>query len=214
MIRINLLPVKAAKKRERAERTLYYMAFVLTAELAVLFFVHQWQAGDVEVLAQENAVIGQQIEKLKQEVGDFDAVKSERERLIAQRDIIRRLEAGRTGPVAVLLELSRILSVGGQPTVDPKEYERIRAEEPNKVYDPTWDPRRVAISSFAAAADATTHIDAYAKDNSDVAEFVKRLDISQLFDDPVLQGSDTVGDSVAAKGIKHVHFNLDVKVKY
>ena len=52
------------------------------------------------------------VAKLKQELGDYDKIRGQREELLKQRKTIQSLEAGRTGPVYLLRELSEILSPG------------------------------------------------------------------------------------------------------
>lgn len=214
MIRINLLPVKAARKREQAERALLAMGLVVVGVVAVLIVLYRIQAKGVGELEAQNAEYSQRIEKLKKEVGDFDLLKAQREQLMAQREVIRKLEAARAGPVNVLLELGRLLSQGGQPTMDTKAYEEILRETPSKAYDPTWDGRRLVVVSFTEQEDSTTRLDGYAKDNSDVAEFVRRLELSNYFSDPYIERSDTVNGSAALPGVKHVHFAMKTKVNY
>ena len=214
MIRINLLPVKAAKKRERAERTLVYIVVAVVATVAGLFWLDYVVASANEELKRKNELITQQIEKLKQEVGDFDLLKAQREQLMSQREVIRRLETGRVGPVHALLELSHILSPGGQPTMDAKWYEELLRENPNKAYDPTWDPKRVVITSYEDSGTNLTKLSGYAKDNSDLAEFVRRLDLSKYFDDPYIERSSATYDSPGTKGLKQIRFDMNVKVKY
>jgi Tfp pilus assembly protein PilN len=214
MIRVNLIPVRAKKKRERAERTIVGIAAVLVAVSIILFIVHRVQASEVEQIHAANADLTQKIEKLKQEVGDFEMLKAQREQLMAQRDVIKKLESGRVGPVKVLLELGRLLSQGGQPSMDQKAYEELIRENPSKAYDPTWDPRRLVIISMVERDDGRAQIDGYAKDNSDVAEFIRRLELSKLFGEPYIERTDAVVSSEAAKTAKHVRFGLSVKVNY
>lgn len=212
MIRINLLPVKAARKRERAERALLGMAVAVVVVAIALFVLHRIQANEIADVQAQNAEYAQKIEKLKQEVGNFDELKAKRETLVAQREVINKLEVGRVGPVKVLLEMARLLSPGGQPTMDPAWYEQILREQPQKAYDPTWDARRLVVLTFLGREDGKTQIEGLAKDNSDVAEFVRRLELSRYFDDPYIERSDTVTVSEAVTGVKHVRFALHVKV--
>ena len=56
-----------------------------------------------------NQEIKDAIKKLKIEVGDYDAVRKQKDKLIRQRETIQKLQTKRGGPVHVLRELSDIL---------------------------------------------------------------------------------------------------------
>jgi type IV pilus assembly protein PilN len=213
MIRINLLPVKAAKRRELGQRQIYLLLGVVVAVLAGLFVFHGTQTAQVDEMRRENTRITAEIDKLKNEVGDFDTLKAQREQLVAQRDVIKNLQAARSGPVYLMLELSRILSPGGQPTMDTAAYEECVRKDPNCAYNPRWDPRRVMILDFRET-NKELDMTAAAKDNSDVAEFLKRLQLSRFFKDVNLRRTDTVASSEASQKIKHVRFSMEARIVY
>jgi Tfp pilus assembly protein PilN len=213
MIRVNLLPVTAARRRAAAERGVLLMGVGLVAVALALAGVHQVQVKAVASLARGNVDLEKEIAELKEKVGDFDRLKATRDRLMAQRAVIEKLKAARQGPVHVLLELSRILSEGGQPTMEAGRYELLLRDDPNKAYTPNWDPRRLIVSDYTERSGRVDMI-GYAKDNSDVAEFTRRLWLSDFFIDPYMERTDAIKDSPAAKGFKHVKFNLSVGVKY
>src|SRR5262249_56904912 len=118
---------------------------------------------------RRNSEMKAAIAKLKSEVGDYDQIKVQRDELIQQREAINRLQSGRTGPVFVLRELSEILTRDKGPTYSKEEYEKRLRTDPNAGYNPSWDPRRLWLSSFKEAGRQVA-IEGGAKSNDDVAE--------------------------------------------
>jgi type IV pilus assembly protein PilN len=108
------------------------------------------------------------------------------------------------------MELSRILSEGGGPTVNPDVLDTMRRENPLSVYNPGWDVRRLWLTSFEES-DRKCTIEGIGKTNEDVAEFLRRLTISELFDKVALGSTGSVSD----KGnLPVVTFSLSCEVMY
>src|SRR5688572_7361206 len=104
MIRINLLPVKKARKREAGQRQLLYMGMGVVAAAGAIVFLHMDATNDLEKAQRENRSLEADIERLKAELGDYDKIKGQREELLRQRKTIQGLQAGRTGPVFLMRE--------------------------------------------------------------------------------------------------------------
>src|SRR5690349_3015662 len=110
MIRINLLPVEKTKKRETGKRQLVLLAAVLGVEAVCITAFHLQEKWKIDQKTARNNDAKSAIAQLKMQVGDYEAIKAERDKLIQQRDAINRLQAGRSGPVFVLRELSEMLT--------------------------------------------------------------------------------------------------------
>ncbi|MBF5044246.1 PilN domain-containing protein [Aggregicoccus sp. 17bor-14] len=102
MIRINLLPVRAVKKREMGRQLLVLFAVVL---VGAGVFNYLWlsnreaeQARNAQRIADTNAKIAN-LEKVIGEVKNINARKAEVERKLAVLDDLRK---GRSGPVRML----------------------------------------------------------------------------------------------------------------
>src|SRR5262245_3220789 len=106
MIRINLLPVKKAKKRATGQRQAVLMVAAVAVEVVALVGFHLNESWKIDEKVRRNAETQATIQKLKSEIGDYDAIKAQRDELLQQREAISRLQAGRSGPVFVLRELS------------------------------------------------------------------------------------------------------------
>src|SRR6266542_2836027 len=171
MIRINLLPVKAAKRREAGQRQVLVGVVVLTATLVSIIAFHTSATNAIAELRDHNQQVSRDIAKLKAEIGDYDVIKAQRDDLVRQRDAIRRLQANRSGPTFMMRELSDILTPGKGPTFNKEQYEEQIKREPSTGFNPNWDTRRAWLITYTE----TNHqvkIKGGAKSDEDVAEFL------------------------------------------
>lgn len=181
MIRINLLPVKAAQRRASGVRQLLIAALVLLVSLTGAVAFHIMAEGELAAKKAEVARLQAAIAKLKSEIGDYDETKRQREDLIRQKKAIEQLQTQRSGPTFVMRELSDILTKGKGPTVDKDAYEELLRKDPTAGFNPNWEPKRAWLITFNEKAHAVT-IKGGAKSDEDVAEFLKRLKLSAFFD--------------------------------
>src|SRR5690606_1960605 len=100
-------------------------------------------------------------------------------------EVIQGLLAARQGPARVLLELSSILSPGRGPTVDAQKLEDAQQSNGGPGFSPGWDARRLWLTGFQEEQ-RKCQIRGAARNNEDIAEFLRRLSLSQLFDEVVL----------------------------
>ncbi len=208
MIRINLLPTRKAKRQEAGQRQFLLMGLSILATLGLVVFVHLRATTELENAQHDNTILQADVARLKQELGDYDKVRAQREQLLKQRKTIQSLEAGRTGPVYLLRELSDILSPGKGPTFDRITYEETLRRDPNAGFS-NWDPKRAWIESYVENRQKVK-IRGAAKSNEDVAEFLKRLNASVFFKDVNLDAT-----AQASRGpVKYVNFGLSATVIY
>jgi type IV pilus assembly protein PilN len=209
VIRINLLPIRKVKKAEASQRQFLFLGLALLVTVGGVIFFHLQTAAQLEEIKRRNTILQADVARLKQEVGDYDKVRAQREELLRQRKTIQALEAGRTGPVYLLREMSEILSPGKGPTFDRITYEETLRRDPNAGFNASWDPRRVWIDGYAEDS-RRIKLRGAAKSNEDVAEFLKRLNSSVFFSDVNLDSTN----QITGRGIKHVSFSLSANVIY
>ena len=208
MIRINLLPSRKAKRQGAGQRQFLIMGLAILGAVGLVIFFHLDATNELESVQRENTILQAEVARLKQELGDYDKVRAQREELLKQRKTIQSLEAGRTGPVYLLREMSEILSPGKGPTFDRVTYEEILRRDPNAGFS-NWETKRAWLESYT---EEKQHIKlrGSAKSNEDVAEFLKRLNSSVFFKDVNLDAT-----AQAAKGqVKYVNFGLSATVIY
>src|SRR5690606_33598347 len=128
----------------------------------------------------------------------------------AREDAIAKLQSGRKGPTAVLLELGRILTPNKGPTVDEAKAEQLRQENPLAAINPSWDTKRLWLTDYTEEA-RSVQIKGVARDASDVSEFAQRLRLSQYFEDVELKKG---GGATNRDKAELVEFALAVKVRY
>jgi type IV pilus assembly protein PilN len=208
VIRINLLPTRKAKRQGAGQRQFLIMGLALLGSVGLIIFFHLGATSELEGIQRDNTILQADVAKLKQELGDYDKIRAQREELLKQRKTIQSLEAGRTGPVYLLREMSEILSPGKGPTFDRVTYEETLRRDPNAGFS-NWETKRAWLESYV---EEKQHIKlrGSAKSNEDVAEFLKRLNSSVFFKDVNLDAT-----AQASKGsVKYVNFGLSATVIY
>ena len=209
MIRINLLPIRKVKRAEASQREFIYLGAAILAAVGGVIFLHLQAAAQLDEVKRKNTILTADVARLKKEIGDYDKIRAQREELLRQRKTIQALDAGRTGPVYLLREMSEILSPGKGPTFDRVTYEETLRRDPNAGFNASWDPRRVWLDGYAEEA-KRVRVRGSAKSNEDVAEFLKRLNSSVFFSEVNLDATN----QVSTRGIKYVSFGLSANVIY
>ena len=106
MIRINLLPVRAARKKEEVQRQLVVFALLLAAVLLIGVGYLQTQRSSLARVQQENLLLEEEIANLKKIIGEVDEYKAQQALLEKKLQVIASLKANKTGPVHLLDELA------------------------------------------------------------------------------------------------------------
>ncbi len=106
MIKINLLPVRATKKKEAVQRHVLFFVVGLVAVLGVCAGVYAERASAFSGIQQKNAVLTEEINNLKKIIGEVDVYRAQKELLEKKLGVIRKLKADKTGPVHMLDELA------------------------------------------------------------------------------------------------------------
>ena len=211
MIRINLLPVRQVRKVQIGQRQLLLFVGLLAVEGVAMAVLYNMESDEVEKRRQALTAINTEIEALKKEVGDYDQLERQRNELLKQRKVINELGSKRTGPIWLLREMSAVLSINGQPTYDQDEYNELLRRNPGAGFNPKWNPKRLWIERMVERG-GRLELSGKAKDYDDVAELLKRLNVSKYFTNVVLKRNDQVKDNQV--GLKVVRFALTCKVTY
>ena len=137
MIKINLLPVKAAKRREQGQTAAPGRRHRLLGDAASASSSFTARRSRTSTsCASTTRSCRATSRKLKAEIGDYDLIKAQRDELIRQRDAIKRLQANRSGPTYMMRELSDILTPGKGPTFNKEQYEEAIKRNPNAGVQP------------------------------------------------------------------------------
>jgi type IV pilus assembly protein PilN len=109
MIRINLLPVRAAKKREFGRQQIVLLGLVLILVGIGNYFWYTKVDGDLNGLDQQIARTHTEIAQLEKTIGEVKSIKEDKKALEDKLKILDSLKKGRTGPVRVMDDLATII---------------------------------------------------------------------------------------------------------
>lgn len=223
MIRINLLPTDKKKRTRRmAPSPLPQGDFSLgtwgaiyggtiAAWLLALGIFYITQSGKIEVIAQENKTLEARRDELKSKTKGLAEVEESLEKSRRLEKVVEELERARRGPTRAVMELSKVLSSPGGPTINPAELERMREENPLAGYNESWDVRRLWLTRFEEV-DRECKMIGMGRSNEDVAEFLRRLTLSEIYESVTLQRTRAASDPDT--GLQMVGFDITCKVKY
>ena len=213
MIRVNLLPERREARRglDANQGWLLIVLAVFVVEIVLLFLFHQVKREELAKQMRSNEEVSRQIEQIKKTVANHAEIKAQLEVLRAREEAITKLQEARSGPTAVLLELSRVLTNGHGPTIDPDVLAQLRRDNPTAVYNPGWDAKRLWLTSFQEN-DRLVKIEGLARDGDDVSELARRLNLSTYFADIKLLPANRTTDSESK--LEVIGFQLQAKMRY
>lgn len=223
MIRINLLPSDKKKRARRVAPTAlpsgdlslatWGMVYggAIAAWLVVLGVLYFVQSGELETVAQENKTLEARRDELQSKTRGLADVEARLEKSRRLEQVVQDLERARRGPTRAVMELSKVLSSPGGPTINAAELERMREENPLAGFNESWDVRRLWITRFEEI-DRECKIAGMGRSNEDVAEFLRRLTLSEIYDGVTLQRTRAASDPDT--GLQMVGFDVTCKVKY
>lgn len=220
MIRVNLLPTKQSARRVGTKGSsaatgqqglVVAVGAALAASLLLCGVAYYLKSDELERITKTNASLQHQAAAVKEEIKDHDDIRAKLADIEARERAIASLQAARTGPTSVMLELVRAVSPGRGPTVDMETTERLRKDNPTALPNPDWDTRRLWLSDYSEA-DRVVKMTGLARDGEDVSELVRRLSVSQMFTDiKLLTGQKGMDTDTKLELVK---FQLSAKARY
>ncbi len=105
MIRINLLPWRAARRKDQRQHLAVLAGMVAVLGLLIVGAVHLTIAGYISVQTDRNEFLKRENVRLDKEIEEIKKLKSEIAALLARKQIIERLQADRAQAVYLLQEL-------------------------------------------------------------------------------------------------------------
>jgi type IV pilus assembly protein PilN len=216
MVRVNLLPERrqAGRRKPGAEPTQFWLLGILGAFVGCIvlcLFVQKVKQDQLAAMVTDNERIQGQIDGIKRQIADHPAIQARLKELRDREDAIEKLQAARTGPTSTLLELARILTPGRGPTADRDRLEQLKRDNPSEVYNATWDPRRLWLTTYEES-NRTVKLTGLARDGEDVSELERRLKFSDYFSDVKLHPGTKTSDAASHQDV--FRFELSAKVKY
>ena len=219
MIRINLLPVKQDRRREAGRNQILIGLLAIVIEIVAATLLYLGASSSLTEQKNANASVQSQVDRIESQVKDHKKILADINEYEKRQAAIENLEAARTGPSFLMIEMSNILSKNGRPNVDHVKYQQMIQMNPTLAFDESWDYRRLWIDTFAEK-DKSVRITGQGLTHEDVAEFLRRLQLSSFFESNELVSTNLAKPSLAMKDVpldgvdQVVHFTLQAKIRY
>lgn len=112
MIRINLLPHREEKRKERRQQFYVFSGLMAGLGAAIWMLVHMVNAGELDRQVGRNQFFQQKIEALDKEIAEIKDLRGQIDRLLARKQVIETLQSNRAETVHMLNELAVRLPSG------------------------------------------------------------------------------------------------------
>ena len=112
MIKINLLPYRAERKKEFIQKQVFFGALPLLLACLIIGLVWWSLNSKYTEVVDEITVVKKKIEQSKLKMKDIENYKSQKEKLAKKMDIIKTLEKNKSGPVRMIDQISICLPGG------------------------------------------------------------------------------------------------------
>jgi len=221
MIKINLLPQKRGKRaaaagaaREPGAKDILIGAGALAAAGLLIFVAFDApKRSRLSSLRDANAQLQQEVGAKNVQLKGFEELKKAEVQSKERAESIEELVSAKIIPAHVLHELGKILTHEG-PTMTESMTAKTgtgTGSDPNKRFQPDWDPNHVWITSFVDK-DGSFRLDGGAQSESDVTQLSKRLAASVYFLDVTPAGGERVSDRVT--GVNYYKYTITGKLAY
>jgi Tfp pilus assembly protein PilN len=218
MIKINLLPqrrVKRAAARDESARPLVIgIAALVAVGAAVGVLVDRPRRAKLTELRDANAQLQADIAAKNRQLVGYAELKKAAEEADERFKSIQRLIGAKVVPANVLHELGEILTTSKYPTMTEDMVKRTGngpESDPNKRFQPDWDPSHVWLSGFSDTA-GEFKLEGGAATESDITQLAKRLAASVYFADVIPAGGERFADQQT--GASYYRFTITGKVVY
>ncbi len=159
MIKINLLPFRAARQKENIRRQVSIFFLLIMLSMAGLYFITLNINKQIDDINDKNTAITKEIALYKAQSDKVEQIKKDLSTLEEKLRIIASLQEERGKPVALLDGMTQLIV-----------------------------PERMWLTSLKAGSTSVS-IKGIAYDNPTIADFMNRLEVSFLFDNVNLNNS-------------------------
>lgn len=170
MIRINLLPYRAARKKENIRKQIGIFFLSLLVVVGILLFYNMRLQKRIDVLNEKIAENKTMLAKFEKQAKEVDRIKKAFNNLEKKTKVIKNLETKRNDAVCLLDNMTKLvdehtLSSSGSDSLSNKDNTPVK---------------RLWFTNFEAKGN-NIGIKGIAMDNKTVADFMTRLERSKLY---------------------------------
>lgn len=112
MIRINLLPHRAEKRRARQVQFVALCVISVVLGALLVGFVHAAISSQISYQERRNAYLKQETEVLDKQIAEIKKLREQTQSLLARKDAVEKLQSDRSDVVHLLDQMLRILPDG------------------------------------------------------------------------------------------------------
>ena len=112
MIRINLLPHRAEKRRARQIQLIAFGIISLLLGVLVVVFVHTYISSQISYQERRNQYLKQETEVLDKQIAEIKKLREQTESLLARKTVVEELQTTRSDVVHLMDQMLRILPDG------------------------------------------------------------------------------------------------------
>lgn len=112
MIRINLLPHRAEKRKALRQQFFALCGLVATLAAAIWFVGYSFIATQIENQTEKNDFLKKEITVLDQQIEEIKKLKEQTDLMLSRKQVIEALQANRSETVYLFNELARLLPDG------------------------------------------------------------------------------------------------------
>lgn len=112
MIRINLLPHRAEKRKALRQQFFAFGGVVVALAILVWFVGFSYINGQIEHQTEKNAFLKREIETLDKQIAEIQKLKEQTELMLSRKQVIEALQANRSETVHLFNELANQLPGG------------------------------------------------------------------------------------------------------
>lgn len=151
MIRINLLPHRAEKRRARQVQFAALCVISVVLGALLVGFVHAAISSQISYQERRNAYLKQETEVLDKQIAEIKKLREQTQSLLARKDAVEKLQSDRSDVVHLLDQMLRILPDG--------VYLRSLKQTGNKINVVGYAQSNARISTLMRAIDDSPWLD-------------------------------------------------------
>ena len=128
MARINLLPWRAERRKQRKKEFGVMLGFAALAGLVLWFLVNSYYNSQIDGQNERNAYLQDQITQVDGKIKEIEELDKQKARLLARKEVIEQLQANRSQMVHLFDSLVRTIPDGVILTSIKQEGEKLTLE--------------------------------------------------------------------------------------
>lgn len=112
MARINLLPWRAERRKQRQQDFVKILGLTVIAAIGLAFLIISYHNGQIDGQSERNAFLQAEIAEVDKAIAEIEELDRQKDRLLARKEVIEQLQANRSQMVHLFDSLVRTIPDG------------------------------------------------------------------------------------------------------